>query len=365
MAKWLRDYLSFGGRRPPPQPPKPDYTESDIFRAYRVQKSLDFEDPYEDGDGQEEPESTCPSCPSKPSCPGDPSYSSPKHRLIKVESGDLNRSKMLLGTPGEDKVNDSEYSDPFDAQPEAQLGAPEQLPPDNSYMEPYDAQCVVTGECPCRRVDLQLYDTPYEEEVAGDSPEAEERPRQSRLPRDDERPAEEYDQPWEWKKDHISRAFAVQFETPEWERAPGLAKELRRPPAKTSGWVGKGPDPEEHIPQPAERVDPALPLEKQPWFHGSLSRAEAENLLALCREGSYLVRQSETSHPDFSLSLRSSQGYMHMKFTRTKENKFVLGQHSGVFSSVPEVVHHYSLRPLPVQGTEHLALLHPIPAQIP
>uniref|UniRef100_A0A4X2ME27 SH2 domain-containing adapter protein D n=1 Tax=Vombatus ursinus TaxID=29139 RepID=A0A4X2ME27_VOMUR len=338
MAKWLKDYLTFGGRRPPPQPPKPDYTESDIFRAYRVQKSLDFEDPYEDGDGQEEPDLTCPSCPSKPSCPGDYQYGSPKHRLIKVESGDLNRSKMLLGAPGEDKTaDDSEYSDPFDTQPEAQSGASEQLPADNSYMEPYDAQCVVTGECHY----LQLYDTPYEEQMAGGSPEAEERPQHSRLPRDDERPAEEYDQPWEWKKYHISRAFAVQFENPEWERAPSLTKELRSP-------------------QPAERVDPALPLEKQPWFHGSLSRAEAESLLSLCREGSYLVRQSETSHPDFSLSLRSSQGYMHMKFTRTKENKFVLGQHSGVFSSVPEVVHHYSIRPLPVQGTEHLALLHPI-----
>ncbi|KAM9097178.1 SH2 domain-containing adapter protein D isoform 2-T2 [Sarcophilus harrisii] len=255
-------------------------------------------------------------------------------------------------------ADDGEYSDPFDAQPEAQLGASEQLPPDNSYMEPYDAQCGVT--------DLQLYDTPYEEQVVGNSPEAEGRPRHSRLPRDDERPAEEYDQPWEWKKDHISRAFAVQFENPEWERAPGLAKELRKPPAKTSGgWVGKGPNPEEHSPQPAERVDPALPLEKQPWFHGSLSRAEAENLLSLCREGSYLVRQSETSHPDFSLSLRGSQGYMHMKFSRTKDNKFVLGQHSGVFSSVPEVVHHYSIRPLPVQGSEHLALLHPIAVQTP
>ncbi|KAM9097179.1 SH2 domain-containing adapter protein D isoform 3-T3 [Sarcophilus harrisii] len=319
MAKWLRDYLTFGGRRPPPQPPKPDYTESDIFRAYRVQKSLDFEDPYEDGDGQEEPESSCLSCPGKPSCSGDQQYGSPKHRLIKVESGDLNRSKMLLGTPEEDNTaDDGEYSDPFDAQPEAQLGASEQLPPDNSYMEPYDAQCGVT--------DLQLYDTPYEEQVVGNSPEAEGRPRHSRLPRDDERPAEEYDQPWEWKKDHISRAFAVQFENPEWERAPGLAKELRKPPAKTSGgWVGKGPNPEEHSPQPAERVDPALPLEKQP----------------------------------------GSQGYMHMKFSRTKDNKFVLGQHSGVFSSVPEVVHHYSIRPLPVQGSEHLALLHPIAVQTP
>lgn len=31
---------------------------------------------------------------------------------------------------------------------------------------------------------------------------------QSRRPLEDERPADEYDQPWEWKKDHISRAFA-------------------------------------------------------------------------------------------------------------------------------------------------------------
>jgi len=32
--------------------------------------------------------------------------------------------------------------------------------------------------------------------------------RESRLPQDDERPADEYDQPWEWKKDDISKALA-------------------------------------------------------------------------------------------------------------------------------------------------------------
>lgn len=60
---------------------------------------------------------------------------------------------------------------------------------------------------------LQLYDTPYEDErghrlglVYGE-PQDEGR-ESSRLPQDDERPADEYDQPWEWKKDHISKAFA-------------------------------------------------------------------------------------------------------------------------------------------------------------
>uniref|UniRef100_A0A674KFG6 SH2 domain-containing protein n=1 Tax=Terrapene triunguis TaxID=2587831 RepID=A0A674KFG6_9SAUR len=42
------------------------------------------------------------------------------------------------------------------------------------------------------------------------------------------------------------------------------------------------------------------------WYHGSISRADAETLLTLCKEGSYLVRNSETSHHDYSLSLRAA-----------------------------------------------------------
>lgn len=62
---------------------------------------------------------------------------------------------------------------------------------------------------------------------------------------------------------------------------------------------------------------------------------------------------------------RSSQGFLHLKFARTRENQFVLGQHSGPFPSVPELVLHYSSRPLPVQGAEHLALLYPLFSQTP
>ncbi|XP_053435716.1 SH2 domain-containing adapter protein D [Nycticebus coucang] len=351
MAKWLRDYLSFGGRRPPPQPPTPDYTESDILRAYRAQKNLDFEDPYEDSESRLDPDPAGPGDCKGPG--GDTKYDSPKHRLIKVEAADMARAKALLGSPAEeargllapgDEVEaDTEYSDPFDAQPHCP-------PRDDGYMEPYDAQQVIS-ELPCRGV--QLYDTPYEEQdqESEDEPPSGHRPRQSRLPQEDERPADEYDQPWEWKKDHISRAFAVQFDSAEWERTPASAKELRRPPPRSS--------------QPAERVDPTLPLEKQPWFHGPLNRADAENLLSLCKEGSYLVRLSETSPQDCSLSLRSSHGFLHLKFMWTRENQVVLGQHSGPFASVPELVLHYSSRPLPVQGAEHLALLYPVIVQTP
>lgn len=69
----------------------------------------------------------------------------------------------------------------------------------------------------------QLYDNPYEERTRHHhraAPPAQQHfqrveggmaqidSRESRLPQDDERPADEYDQPWEWKKDNISKALA-------------------------------------------------------------------------------------------------------------------------------------------------------------
>lgn len=100
MAKWLKDYLSFGSRKVPPQPPTPDYTESEILKAYRLQRDLDFEDPYEDTENRSRGESQT----SDPATPvyGSPMKSStvdmksPKHRLIKVDSQELGRTKILL-----------------------------------------------------------------------------------------------------------------------------------------------------------------------------------------------------------------------------------------------------------------------------
>ncbi|XP_075759137.1 SH2 domain-containing adapter protein D isoform X2 [Pelodiscus sinensis] len=379
MAKWLKDYLSFGSRRSPPQPPKPDYTESEILKAYRAQKSLDFEDPYEDSDSKLEPDLGGSGSPNPAAVGGsaEGKYASPKHRLIKVESADLNRSKALLADEelkGRQKQGDSEYSDPFDACREQPGDAEETVPENNGYMEPYDAQRVAAdfqglGDWEGRRgkkpqQGLQLYDTPYEEQEQAPEGGPASPARESRLPQDDERPADEYDQPWEWKKDHISRAFAVQFENPDWDHPASLHKERRRPPKHLTAGLKHGrPQSPERSPPMAERVDPSLPLEKQVWYHGSISRAEAETLLTLCKEGSYLVRNSETSHHDYSLSLRSSQGFMHMKFTRTRESKFVLGQNSAPFESIPEVIHHYTAQELPVKGAEHLSLLYPVAVQ--
>lgn len=121
--------------------------------------------------------------------------------------------------------------------------------------------------------------------------------------------------------------------------------------------------PHEGLTMVGERVDPTLPLEKQVWYHGSLSRSEAESLLTLCKECSYLVRNSQANRSDYSLSLRSCQGFMHMKFTQCKDGKYVLGQNSPPFDTIPELIHFYTTHKLPIRGAEHLSLLFPVLVQ--
>ncbi|NWW63076.1 SHD protein, partial [Ifrita kowaldi] len=185
----------------------------------------------------------------------------------------------------------------------------------------------------------QLYDTPSEEwDTAGDGPGGPPA-RDSRLPRDDERPADEYDQPWEWKKDHISRAFAGDS-VPRDPTAPaGATPGCQHPPVPVGTTPGGREAPPWHRGCPS---DPALPS----WYHGPIGRAGAETLLALCCEGSFLVRDCETSPDDYSLSLRSSQGFVHVKLTRTREQHFTLGRAGAAFPSVPAAVGHYTARAL-------------------
>lgn len=100
MAKWLKDYLNFGSKKGPPQPPKPDYTESEILRAYRAQKDLDFEDPYEPSNRAHNGSGTSDLFPAFGTVlPNgmEVKIISPKHRLIKVESQEFNRCKIPLG----------------------------------------------------------------------------------------------------------------------------------------------------------------------------------------------------------------------------------------------------------------------------
>ncbi|KAM9860392.1 SH2 domain-containing adapter protein F isoform 2-T2 [Aulostomus maculatus] len=417
MAKWFKEHLGFKTTKaPPPAPPKPDYrhchtgvpgapgfqptssgatfpspAQPDILAAYKLQKELDFEDPYTPGGNI--------SFGSSLNTVGSPDikYVSPKHRLIKVET--VEKSSPAPGgavtvtqavavgsvksptSPPSDHDNNKEkliiledYADPFDAEQAGgtQTSTEKVTTENDGYMEPYEAQKMMAeirsggrGSKESSGRQLPLYDTPYEPaENGGDAdPDRLRCPRESRLPQDDERPPEEYDQPWEWKKERISKAFAVQFDGVEKSRMSPTKEGKTRPMQRHSSGclVNTKMTSLDHCSSSlGERIDPAMPLESQFWYHGAISRTDAECLLRLCKEASYLVRNSETSKNDYSLSLKSSQGFMHMKLSRTKENKYILGQNSCPFDSVPEIIHFYSSRKLPIKGAEHMSLLYPV-----
>ncbi|XP_076261496.1 uncharacterized protein LOC143197160 [Rhynchophorus ferrugineus] len=112
-------------------------------------------------------------------------------------------------------------------------------------------------------------------------------------------------------------------------------------------------------------IDTNQPLEKQGWFHGSITRVEAENVLRALREGSFLVRNSESIKNDYSLSLKSARGFMHMRIQKSGENGcYILGQFSKPFTSIPEMIKHFSMNRLPIRGAEHMCLLQPVIAQL-
>ncbi|XP_076845684.1 SH2 domain-containing adapter protein F isoform X1 [Brachyhypopomus gauderio] len=461
MARWFKEHLGFKTTKAsPPAPPKPDYrhtalsgtpgyqppgtgatsqypgsAQPDILTAYKLQKELDFEDPYTGGGNI--PFSGGLGSLGSP----DVKYVSPKHRLIKVETnstsgsgaaatqtGTVGSTKSPTSPPAEPESKQEkviileDYADPFDATDQAglPLSSTEKPVENDGYMEPYEAQKMMAeirgGRGPKDGLirQLPLYDTPYEptENGEGAEPGRGRCSRESRLPQDDERPPEEYDQPWEWKKDRISKAFAVEIKVIKdlpWPPPVGqlntttspVAEAVEAPPQPSPGHSGSASDQHhqvqfesvekcrmsptkegrsrppqrhssgclvntkmsslDHCSSPlGERIDPSLPLDSQFWYHGAISRTDAESLLRLCKEASYLVRNSETSKNDFSLSLKSSQGFMHMKLSRTKDNKYVLGQNSCVFDSVPEIIHFYSSRKLPIKGAEHMSLLYPV-----
>ncbi|XP_047219156.1 SH2 domain-containing adapter protein F isoform X4 [Girardinichthys multiradiatus] len=412
MAKWFKEHLGFKTAKAP-APPKPDYrhchtgvpgfqqtdsgatfpsaAQPDILAAYKLQKELDFEDPYTPGGNISFGSSL------NTVLPSDNKYVSPKHRLIKVETieksspapgGGVTVSQAVAvgsvksptSSPPLEQDNKEkliileDYADPFDAEQAggAQTTTEKVTTENDGYMEPYEAQKMMAeirsggrGSKDGVVRQLPLYDTPYEPtENGGDSdPERLRCPRESRLPQDDERPPEEYDQPWEWKKERISKAFAVQFDGVEKSRISPTKDGKTRPLQRhSSGCLvnTKMTSMDLSSSSLGERIDATMPLESQFWYHGAISRTDAESLLRMCKEASYLVRNSETSKNDYSLSLKSSQGFMHMKLSRTKENKYVLGQNSGPFDSVPEIIHFYSSRKLPIKGAEHMSLLYPV-----
>ncbi|XP_028254805.1 SH2 domain-containing adapter protein E-like [Parambassis ranga] len=325
-------------------------------------------------------------------------------RLIRVDKQDKSpnfNSGTVTSSPEAEKPAQcktetviilEDYADPFDAQKTREQREAERVGENDGYMEPYDAQQMITEirrrgskdllkvcvvmegsegmvEDSVQPALLQIYDIPYEgstdaEKAAVTRPEL------------DPRPSAEYELPWEWKKEHIVRTLSAQFDSSDRPAKdetlhPTLTRQPQHPPTqqhqhlRQKSWTQKilrsSPPTSSSSETEACCVNPSLPLEKQSWYHGCVTRQEAEFQLQSCKEASFLVRNSESDNSKYSIALKTSQGCVHIIVAQTKENGYTLDQSSCVFPSIPEVVHHYCTQRLPFNGAEHMTLLHPVP----
>ncbi|XP_078484447.1 uncharacterized protein LOC100182710 [Ciona intestinalis] len=106
--------------------------------------------------------------------------------------------------------------------------------------------------------------------------------------------------------------------------------------------------------------DPLLPLTKQGWYHGAITRDEANMRLSREVPGSYLVRNSESTANNYSLSLRTRSTTIHMVISSTRDGFWILGEFSAPFHSVPEMIAFYSTHRLKINDTQNISLKYPI-----
>ncbi|XP_070499809.1 tyrosine-protein kinase Abl isoform X1 [Chironomus tepperi] len=93
---------------------------------------------------------------------------------------------------------------------------------------------------------------------------------------------------------------------------------------------------------PSNYVTPLNSLEKHSWYHGPISRNAAEYLLSSGINGSFLVRESESSPGQRSISLRYEGRVYHYRIQEDVEGKvYVTAEYK--FNTLAELVHHHSV----------------------
>ncbi|XP_049826902.1 tyrosine-protein kinase Abl isoform X11 [Schistocerca gregaria] len=93
---------------------------------------------------------------------------------------------------------------------------------------------------------------------------------------------------------------------------------------------------------PSNYVTPVNSLEKHSWYHGPISRNAAEYLLSSGINGSFLVRESESSPGQRSISLRYEGRVYHYRISEDSEGKVYVTTESK-FNTLAELVHHHSM----------------------
>ncbi|KAL5288648.1 sem-5 family protein [Megaselia abdita] len=67
-----------------------------------------------------------------------------------------------------------------------------------------------------------------------------------------------------------------------------------------------------------------IDMKSHDWYYGKITRADAEKVLLNKHEGAFLIRISESSPGDFSLSVKCPDMVQHFKVLRDAQGKFFL-----------------------------------------
>uniref|UniRef100_A0A8D8UXK0 Tyrosine-protein kinase n=1 Tax=Cacopsylla melanoneura TaxID=428564 RepID=A0A8D8UXK0_9HEMI len=94
---------------------------------------------------------------------------------------------------------------------------------------------------------------------------------------------------------------------------------------------------------PSNYVTPVNSLEKHSWYHGPISRNAAEYLLSSGINGSFLVRESESSPGQRSISLRYEGRVYHYRINEDCSDGKVYVTTESKFNTLAELVHHHSM----------------------
>ncbi|XP_055933406.1 tyrosine-protein kinase Abl-like isoform X2 [Argiope bruennichi] len=93
---------------------------------------------------------------------------------------------------------------------------------------------------------------------------------------------------------------------------------------------------------PSNYITPVNSLEKHSWYHGPISRNTAEYLLSSGINGSFLVRESESSPGQRSISLRYEGRVYHYRISEDTDGKVFVTSECR-FNTLAELVHHHSM----------------------
>jgi len=111
-----------------------------------------------------------------------------------------------------------------------------------------------------------------------------------------------------------------------------------------------------------EGLIPSNYIELRPhdWYYGRITRADAEKLLNKKHEGGFLIRISESSPGDFSLSVKCGEGVQHFKVLRDAQSKFFLWVVK--FNSLNELVNYH--RTSSVSRSQDIKLRDMVPEEV-